>query len=156
MGMERSEEEWRKTLTPEQYRVLREKATDPPFSGAYVNVKDDGTYYCAGCGTSLFSSGTKYESHCGWPSFWAALDEEKITRKRDWSMLVPRTEILCANCGGHLGHVFDDGPDPTGERYCVNSTSLQFRRSGTQVPAPDGSTSATRPEDAAADGDGEV
>ncbi len=143
MAFERSEEEWRKTLTPEQYRVLREKETDPPFSGAYVNVKDDGTYYCAGCGTPLFTSGTKYDSHCGWPSFWAPLDEKKITRKRDWSMLVPRTEILCANCGGHLGHVFEDGPDPTGERYCVNSTSLQFRRSDTRVPAPNESADGT-------------
>ena len=137
---ERTDEEWRQLLTPEQYQVLRKQHTEAPFSGQYVHVTDEGVYRCAGCGTELFRSDTKYESHCGWPSFWDAIEPERIERRRDWSMVVPRTEIVCAACGGHLGHVFNDGPQPTGERYCVNSAALAFKKearetAGTDTPA---------------------
>src|ERR1035437_1197257 len=126
--VEKTDQQWRQELTPEQYRVLREHDTEAPFSGQYVNVTDRGSYQCVGCGTELFRSETKFDAHCGWPSFWAGVAPERITRRRDWSMIVPRTEILCAKCDGHLGHVFDDGPEPTGERFCVNSVALKFTR----------------------------
>lgn len=116
-----------KRLTPEQYEVLREKGTERPFSGKYVNVTDKGIYVCAACGAELFSSADKYDAGCGWPSFSAALTEGKIIEKKDLSYGMIRTEIQCARCGGHLGHVFDDGPKPTGLRYCVNSVSLDFK-----------------------------
>ena len=122
----KSDQEWRQSLTPEQYAVLRKSATEPPFTGPYVHVKDDGSYQCAGCGTELFRSDAKYDSGSGWPSFWEAVDPDRISTKRDWSMGVPRTEIRCSTCGGHLGHVFDDGPQPTGQRFCVNSAALKF------------------------------
>jgi peptide-methionine (R)-S-oxide reductase len=121
-----SDEEWRKRLTPEQYRILREKGTEYPGTGTYNLHFEKGTYRCAGCGTPLFSSESKFDSHCGWPSFDAALANGKVAEKRDLSHGMVRTEIVCANCGGHLGHVFPDGPTETGLRYCVNSLSLEF------------------------------
>ncbi|HSJ29138.1 MAG TPA: peptide-methionine (R)-S-oxide reductase MsrB [Acidimicrobiia bacterium] len=122
----RSEDEWRVRLDPDRFRVLREGATERPFSGAYVDEKRTGTYGCAGCGTELFSSDAKYDSRSGWPSFYEALDPSKIEERTDTSHGMVRTEIVCAACGGHLGHLFPDGPAPTGLRYCVNSLSLEL------------------------------
>jgi peptide-methionine (R)-S-oxide reductase len=122
--MEKTEAEWKKELTPEQYRVLREKGTEPAFTGAYWDNHANGEYRCAACHTPLFSSTAKFESGTGWPSFYQALDKSKVKEITDVSYGMKRTEVVCANCGGHLGHVFDDGPKPTGMRYCMNSTSL--------------------------------
>lgn len=124
--MRKTDEQWRAELTPEQYRVLREKGTERPFSGEYDHVFDPGTYVCAGCGAELFSSGAKYDSGCGWPAFFAPASETAIDEEVDTTYGVTRTEILCASCGGHLGHVFPDGPAPTGVRYCVNSAALKL------------------------------
>lgn len=126
--MKKTEEEWKKQLDPQTYQVLRKKATERPFTGKYLNNKEKGMYVCAGCGTPLFSSETKFESGTGWPSFWAA-QKENVDEKSDRSLFMTRTEILCKACGGHLGHVFEDGPQPTGLRYCVNSLSLDFKKS---------------------------
>ncbi|MFX0078354.1 MAG: peptide-methionine (R)-S-oxide reductase MsrB [Candidatus Hermodarchaeota archaeon] len=124
-----TDEEWKKKLSEEEYRVLREKGTERPFTGKYWKHKEKGTYKCAGCGVELFSSDTKFDSGCGWPSFYDALDKDKIEEKTDLSHGMRRTEVLCKNCGGHLGHVFDDGPrDQTGLRYCINSVSLDFEK----------------------------
>lgn len=125
---ERSEDYWKKKLKPEVYRVLREKATEAAFTGKYLNYKEDGTYVCAGCGKPLFSSKKKFDSGSGWPSFWDVLSEEKVELKEDLSFGMKRIEVLCSNCGGHLGHVFDDGPKPSGKRYCINSASLNFKK----------------------------
>jgi peptide-methionine (R)-S-oxide reductase len=122
----KTEEQWAKELSAEKYQILRQCGTEPPFSGKYVNHKADGKYYCAGCGALLFSSDTKYDSGSGWPSFYAAADTSNIVEITDKSHGMIRTEIKCAKCGGHLGHVFTDGPKPTGMRYCVNSAALEF------------------------------
>jgi len=120
-------DEWKSKLTPEQYHILVEKGTEAPFTGELLNNKADGMYACAACGTELFSSDTKYESGSGWPSFWSAVDDSKVKLVPDDSYGMHRTEVQCANCGGHLGHLFDDGPNPTGQRYCINSCSLDFK-----------------------------
>lgn len=127
--MPQTEAEWKEKLTPEQFQVLRQGATERAFTGKYWDSKAEGTYRCAGCGEKLFASDTKYESHSGWPSFFQPLAEGIIDEEVDGSYGMTRTEIKCANCGGHLGHVFDDGPNPTGLRYCVNSASLDLEES---------------------------
>ncbi len=121
-----TEADWREKLTPEQYHVLREKGTERPFTGKYWNLKDNGVYACAACGQELFTSSTKFDSGCGWPSFYDAMDSGKVRLHDDSSHGMQRVEVVCSNCGGHLGHVFNDGPKPTGQRYCINSASLQF------------------------------
>ncbi|RUO34932.1 peptide-methionine (R)-S-oxide reductase MsrB [Aliidiomarina soli] len=118
--------EWRKRLTPEAYRVLREKGTERPFSGALLDENRPGIYVCAGCGQELFSAQTKFDAGCGWPSFYASLGEQ-VEYNEDTSHGMQRIEITCKQCGGHLGHVFPDGPAPTGQRYCVNSVALEFK-----------------------------
>ncbi|EQA52795.1 peptide-methionine (R)-S-oxide reductase [Leptospira kmetyi] len=124
----KSEEEWKKELTPEQYKILRQKGTEMAFTGALYKNHEKGTYVCAACGAVLFSSETKYESGSGWPSFYQPAKEGSIEEERDSSHGMVRTEVLCAKCGGHLGHVFPDGPRPTGLRYCINSASLKFKK----------------------------
>ncbi len=122
---DKTDDEWRRALTPEQYQVLRGKGTEPAFSGAYWNTKEPGRYLCAGCGADLFGSDEKFDSGCGWPSFTAPTVAEAIDTESDRSHGMVRTEVMCKACGGHLGHVFEDGPAPTGLRYCINSVSLK-------------------------------
>ena len=125
----KTEEEWKKELSKIEFYVLREKGTERPFTGEFWNHKEKGIYKCAGCGVELFSSDTKFDSGCGWPSFYDALDESKIEEKTDLTLGMRRIEVICKNCGGHLGHVFPDGPrDKTGLRYCINSVSLDFEK----------------------------
>lgn len=123
----KTEEEWKKLLSPEEYHVLREKGTEPAFSGKYLKNKKKGTYVCAGCGNELFSSETKFDSGTGWPSFWSPVSKDSVEEKVDNRFGMHRTEVRCKKCGGHLGHVFDDSPTPTGQRYCINSVSLKFK-----------------------------
>lgn len=122
----KSEEEWREQLTPQQFYVMREKGTERPGTGEYDLHFEDGVYKCAACNAPLFNSDSKFDAHCGWPSFDKAIGDSTVIEKKDYSHGMIRTEILCANCGGHLGHVFDDGPTETGMRYCINSVSLDF------------------------------
>ena len=126
--IDRTEAEWRALLTPEQYRILREKETERPFTGLLTQNHDTGNYHCAGCGALLFLSGAKFDSGCGWPSFMLPADSKTIAEHEDRSLGMRRVEVTCARCGGHLGHVFPDGQRPTGLRYCINSTSLTFER----------------------------
>jgi peptide-methionine (R)-S-oxide reductase len=124
----RSDEQWRKLLSPSQYEILRQKATEPAFTGAFWNSYEPAVYACAGCGAKLFDSDTKFDSGTGWPSFYAAADRAAVETEPDLSRGMVRTEVHCSRCGGHLGHVYDDGPQPTGKRYCINSAALKQQR----------------------------
>ena len=124
--IEKTDAEWRAELSPEEYRVLRQKGTEAPFSGEYDHTFEPGTYHCAGCGAVLFESDTKYDSGCGWPAFYAPANDDAVDEDSDVTYGMIRTEVLCSSCGGHLGHVFPDGPRPTGQRYCINSAALRL------------------------------
>ena len=128
----KTEEEWKRVLSPEQFQVLRQAGTEAPYTGKFWNHHEDGTYRCAGCGAELFRSDEKYDSGCGWPSFYDALDKSRIIEREDLSFGRRRTEVLCKKCGGHLGHVFEDGPQPTGLRYCINSAAIGFEKEKTK------------------------
>ena len=131
-----SDDEWKKRLSPEQFKILRKKGTERAFTGEYNDCKKDGIYLCAGCGQELFESDAKYDSGSGWPSFYKAAGNDSIEEKDDFSLFSKRVEILCSSCGGHLGHVFPDGPQPTGLRYCVNSASLKLQEKSDEDSPP--------------------
>jgi peptide-methionine (R)-S-oxide reductase len=124
--IQKTEEEWRQQLTPEQYHILREKGTERAFTGEYTSTHTPGTYLCAACGQELFDSGAKFDSHCGWPSYYEPLKNEAVDEHEDSTFGMRRVEVTCSRCGGHLGHVFPDGPQPTGMRYCINSASIKL------------------------------
>lgn len=126
--IEKPQEEWKKTLSKDEFDVCRMKSTEPPFTGKYTYCKDDGIYRCTCCGNELFSSKTKYDSGSGWPSFWEPIREDSVKYERDSAYGMTRVEVMCAKCDAHLGHVFEDGPDPTGNRFCINSVSLQLEK----------------------------
>jgi peptide-methionine (R)-S-oxide reductase len=126
--VQKTEQEWKQQLTPQQYKVCRQKGTERAFTGEYNDCKDEGTYLCVCCGNPLFSSDTKFDSGTGWPSFWAPIDSEAVDTEEDRGFFMRRTEVLCSRCDAHLGHVFPDGPAPTGQRYCMNSVSLKLDR----------------------------
>ena len=128
VNVQKSDKEWKESLTPEQYQILREKGTERPFTGKYWNFDEKGIYNCAACGQVLFDSDTKFDAGCGWPSFSDVVNNKNVILKDDYGFGMHRIEVMCSNCGGHLGHVFDDGPKPTGQRFCINSDSIEFEK----------------------------